>query len=335
MGEREMRLSIVVNMYNTAEFLPKCMNSLINQDIPGDSYEIILVDDGSTDNSLELANSYLDEKLNHPSWPEIRIYSHPNKGLAGARNTGVDAAIGEYLCFVDPDDYIEENSLASLLQQMDDEQLDMLRFNYQKINEDGQYVVDSEMEASFDYSSKIMTGIEFMADRLTTTCYVWAYIYRLELIKRNNIRFIEGGYFDDVPWLPRVLQMVERINCTSVRHQYYLQRNGSLVRTIHREAILRKVNGLLELICILIEQMNEADAKVRLWYKMMLTHICVSILSSVAIYDYTNCNTYLKKIQFLFPLSLHKSPSKIKRKIRTINLCPQLFLWLVHLKNKK
>lgn len=310
------------------------MNSLINQDIPGDSYEIILVDDGSTDNSLELANSYLDEKLNHPSWPEIRICSHLNKGLAGARNTGVDAAIGEYLCFVDPDDYIEENSLASLLQQMDDEQLDMLRFNYQKITEDGQNVADIDMEASFDYSSHIMTGIEFMADKLTTTCYVWAYIYRLEIIKKSNVRFIEGCYFDDVPWLPRVLQKVERINCTSVRHQYYLQRNGSLVRTIHREAILRKVNGLLELICILIEQINEADAMVRLWYKMMLSHICVSILSSIAIYDYPNCNTYLKKIQILFPLSLHKSPSKIKRKIRMINLCPRLFLWLVHVKNR-
>lgn len=334
MGEREMRLSIVVNMYNTAEFLPKCMNSLINQDILGDSYEIILVDDGSTDNSLELANSYLDEKLNHPSWPEIRICSHPNKGLAGARNTGVDAAIGEYLCFVDPDDYIEENSLASLLRQMDDEQLDMLRFNYQKINEDGQYVVDSEMEASFDYSSKIMTGIEFMADRLTTTCYVWAYIYRLEVIKRNGIRFIEGCYFDDAPWLPRVLQKVERINCTSVRHQYYLQRNGSLVRTTNKKAIIRKVIGLLELLDILQEQMIDADEKIRLWYKMMLSHICVSILSTIAINDYVNRDTYLKKVYLLLPLSRRKAESKLQRKIRMINLSPRLFLWMIHVKNR-
>lgn len=329
-----MRLSIVVNMYNTAQFIPKCLNSLINQDIPGNSYEIILVDDGSTDNSLELANTYLNEKRNYPSWPDIRICSHPNKGLAGARNTGVDAATGEYLCFVDPDDYIEENSLASLLQQMDEEQLDILRFNYQKVDENYQYLADSELEANFNYSSQIMSGNEFMKNRLTTTCYVWAYIYRLDLIKQHNIRFIEGCYFDDTPWLPRVLQKVERINCTPVRHQYYLQRSGSLVHTVNREAILRKINGHLELIDTLVEQQTLADVQTRPWYKMMLSHVCVSILSSIAINDYVNRKKYLRRIQSLLPLSKYKATSKVVSKIRLINICPRLFLWLLHIKHR-
>lgn len=335
MEQRGMRLSIVVNMYNTAPYLPKCMDTLLHQDISGDEYEIIIVDDGSTDESLVLANNYVYQRENNPSWPLIRIFSHANKGLAGARNTGVDAAIGEYLCFVDPDDYIEKNSLSALIRQMDDEQLDMLRFNYQKVDEEGHFVADSEMEAHFDYSSKIMTGKEFMAQRLTTTCYVWAYIYRIEIIKKNNIRFIEGGYFDDTPWLPRVLQIVKRINCTPIRHQYYLQRGGSLVHTMNRESVLRKVNGQLNLLDGLLGQMNQSTKDIHQWYKMMIAHTCVSLLTSVAVFDYANKDYYLNKVKKLFPLKVNSACSSNLYKIRLLNVCPKLFLWLIHVKNKK
>lgn len=330
-----MRLSIVVNMYNTALYLSKCMDTLLHQDIGGDEYEIILVDDGSTDDSLILANNYVEQMKQNPLWPSIHIYAHANKGLAGARNTGVDAAKGEYLCFVDPDDFIEKNSLSALLKQMDDEQLDMLRFNYQKVNEEGVFVADSEMEASFDYSSQIMTGNEFMANRLTTTCYVWAYIYRLDIIRRHNIRFLEGCYFDDTPWLPRVLQVVKRINCTPTRHQFYMQRGGSLVHTINKEMILRKVNGQFDLIDIMKNQMGCADTTIQLWYKKILSHMCVSILSTVAIYDYFNSRCYLERLNFLFPLCIYNTDKNIRKKIYILNKCPKLFLLLIHIKNIK
>ncbi len=330
-----MRLSIVVNMYNTASYLPKCMDTLLHQDIKGEDYEIILVDDGSTDESLALANNYVAQSENNPSWPCICVCAHANKGLAGARNTGVDAATGQYLCFVDPDDYIEENSLASLLQQMDDEQLDMLRFNYQKIDETGNKLKDSKQEATFDYSPKIISGSDFLIERLTTTCYVWAYIYRLDIIKRNNIRFIEGRYFDDTPWLPRVLQVAKRINCTPIRHQYYLQRSGSLVHTMNKKSVLRKVKGQLELISILKSQMESIDRTTQGWYEKMISHVCISLLTSVAVYDYKHCNSYLRKLQHLFPLNQEGLGKKMSYKIYLLNRCPKLFLWLIYVKNLK
>lgn len=330
-----MRLSIVVNMYNTAPYLPKCMDTLLHQDISGDEYEIILVDDGSTDESLLLAREYVAKRKCNPSWPVIRVCAHANKGLAGARNTGVDAAIGEYLCFVDPDDYIEKNSLSALIRQMDDEQLDMLRFNYQKVDEDGNLVADSKMEANFDYSSRVMTGEDFMAQRLTTACYVWAYIYRLDIIKKNYIRFIEGGYFDDTPWLPRVLQKAKRINCAPIRHQYYLQRGGSLVHTVNKESVLRKVNGQLNLIDVLLEQLNQSSTDIHRWYKMMIAHTCVSMLTSVAVFDFTNIGYYLNKVKQLFPLRVNRVYGSNLYKIQLLNICPRFFLWLIYIKNKK
>ena len=123
-----IRLSIISTLYKTAAYLPRCIDSLLNQDIPSDEYEIILINDGSPENDLEIAKSYASQYHN------IKVVSHPNKGLAGARNTGLSIATGQYLCFVDPDDYILPNSFECLLNQMDDEHLDMLRFDYHVVN---------------------------------------------------------------------------------------------------------------------------------------------------------------------------------------------------------
>lgn len=325
-----MRLSIVVNMYNTAKYMPRCMETLLEQDIPQSEYEIILVDDCSPDNSLEMAREYATRYTN------IRVCTHgKNKGLAAARNTGIDAAKGQYLCFVDPDDYIEKNSLAALLKQMNDEQLDMLRFNYQKVDEEYRNVPDSEIEARFDYTSGVMTGTEYLAHRLGVGCYVWAYIYRLDFIKSTGIRFFEGCFFDDTPWLPRILQKAQRVNVNPIRHQYYLQRTGSMVHSHNNQAIMRKVDTHMQLIDILLEQRKEAPRETYDWYDMMLAHASISLLTSVASVDYRTSVDYYKRLKDkgIFPLSKIRASKKNIRKIKMLNMCPRFMMFLLYLKN--
>lgn len=327
-----MRLSIVVNMYNTAKYMPRCMETLLEQDIPQEEYEIILVDDCSPDNSLEMAREYAAQYKN------VRVCTHEkNKGLAAARNTGIDAAKGQYLCFVDPDDYIEKNSLAVLLKQMDKEQLDMLRFNYQKVDEEYHNVPDSEIEARFDYTPGVMTGTEYLAHRLGVGCYVWAYIYRSDFVKGTDIRFFEGCFFDDTPWLPRILQKAQRVNVNPVRHQYYLQRTGSMVHSHNNQAIMRKVDMHMQMIDILKEQRKEAPKETYEWYDMMLAHAATSLLTSVACVDYRLSLNYYKRLKEkgVFPLSDQRAMRKSKRKIKMLNTCPRLFLLMLNLKNKK
>ena len=326
-----MRLSIVVNMYNTAKYMPRCMETLLEQDIPQEEYEVILVDDCSPDNSLEKAKEYAIQYKN------VRVCTHErNKGLAAARNTGIDAAKGQYLCFVDPDDYIEKNSLAVLLKQMEDEQLDMLRFNYQKVDEKYNNVPDSEIEARFDYSPKIVTGTEFLAHRLGIGCYVWAYIYRLDFIKSTGIRFFEGCFFDDTPWLPRVLQKAQRVNVNPVRHQYYLQRIGSMVHSHNMQAVMRKVDMHMQMIDILMEQKQSAPEETYDWYNMMFAHAALSLLTSIACVDYRLSMDYYKRLKDkgIFPLPLNRASKKNMRKIKLLNLCPRLMLLLVHIRNR-
>ena len=317
-------------MYNTAKYMPRCMETLLEQDIPQSEYEIILVDDCSPDNSLEMAREYAAQYKN------IRVCTHElNKGLAAARNTGVDAAQGQYLCFVDPDDYIEKNSLAALLKQMDDEQLDMLRFNYQKVDEQYRNIPDVDVEANFDYSPKIMTGIEFLAHRLGVGCYVWAYISRLEFVKETGVRFFEGCFFDDTPWLPRILLKAQHVNVTPVRHQYYLQRTGSMVHSHNKQAVMRRVDTQMQLIDILLNQRTEAPLETYVWYNMMFAQLAVSMLTSIASFDYRLSVGYYQQLcaKGLFPLSPLRAAKNTIGKIKWLNISPRLFLLLIHLKN--
>lgn len=326
-------------MYNTAQYMSRCMDSLLNQDISTDSYEIILVNDGSTDNSLEVAEEYVklsqEKRMQGISFPLIRVISHKNKGLAGARNTGVDAATGKYICFVDPDDYIEYNSLVALLHQISEDNLDVLRFNYQKVDESYMPLQDEPQEAQFDYSSGVISGVEFLANRLGVACYVWAYIYRLDLIRKNQIRFYEGCYFDDTPWLPRVLQKASRVSCTAVRRHYYLQRSGSMVRTQSLDSIRRKIDGQMDLLSILQTQMQDASSVTYVWYRMMIAHTTISLLSTLSVHMYSFRQAYISHIRTLtiLPLSYDRATSKTLRKIRFLNFSPQLFCVVIHLKS--
>lgn len=327
-----MILSIVVNMYNTAKYMPKCLDSLLEQDILPSDYEIILVNDGSTDNSLSMAKEYQNKSEKSESFPKIKILNQENKGLAAARNAGVEVAEGKYLCFVDPDDYIEKNSLNELLSIMEGKNLDIIRFNYQKVDEEYNNLPDSQSEAKFDYSEGIITGIDFLKNRLGIACYVWPYIYRLDLIKSNNIRFIETCYFDDTPWLPRVMQKAQRVECIPVRHQYYLQRQGSMVRTNNIESIRIKVDGQVKLLTLLKEQMQVAYPEVLDWYKKILDHIVISILTTVAVSLFLERDNYIRQIAAMKLLPLANGN---RLKCLLINFSPSLYCWLIHIKNNR
>ena len=216
-------LSYIIPLYNSATWLPKCLYSVLNQDIPEDEVEIICVNDGSPDNSAEIAREIAKE---HPC---IIVIDQENQGPSGARNTGMRAATGKYLCFVDPDDFVEPNVYGSLVKQMEKEQLDMLRFNYQVVNEKYEVIPKRPFEYKFDYTPQLMTGTQFLSERLDIACNIWRYIYRRNIIVDNNIWCFVGDYYDDTPWLPLVLMKAERMNVSDTVVYDYMERSYSLV----------------------------------------------------------------------------------------------------------
>lgn len=328
----EIKLSVIVPLYNSAAWLPKCLDSLLSQDLDESEYEIICVDDGSPDNSKDLAVSYSVEHSN------VKVVSQPNQGTAGARNTGMRHAIGKYFCFVDPDDYVEKNVYGGLVNRMDEEYLDMLRFNYRIVDEQYQEMEKSEMEKSFDYSSRLMTGKEFLGKRLDVSCNVWAYMYRASVIKDNGIWCIQGDYIDDTPWLPQVCMKANRMDLTDQRVYYYYQRSDGLVRATGPQAMSKKINGLFVLINTLQGQLKDvSDSDVRKWYEAIISFSALSLLSMVALSRYQDSKSAIKRLKSMDVFPLHKIPwiSSAGKKVSVINISPRLFCWMLRIKDKR
>lgn len=335
-------LSFIVPLYKSAKWLRKCLDSVLEQDIPLEQMEVICVNDGSPDNSADIAREY---KKEYPD--AIVVLDQENQGPSGARNNGMRHATGKYLCFVDPDDYVEPNVYGRLVQQMEEENLDMLRFNYQIVDENYQLVEKREFEKQFDYSPKLMSGAEFLATRLDIACNIWRYMYRREIITENGIWCFTGDYYDDTPWLPLVLIKSERMNsCDTVVYDY-MERAGSLVKTKNPMMQKRKADGFLLLLKYLEEEINDIlSGKLQVanewrtgvvaWYKRMEAHSVVSLLSIIGTALFSLRRDYWQKLKELkmLPLSLETSNSKTLRKIRIANIHPLLLIWFIHIKNE-
>lgn len=335
------KLSFIIPLYNSAKWLEKCLYSVLGQDIPEWEMEIICVNDGSPDNSAELARE-IGKK--HPS---ITVIDQPNQGPSGARNTGMKAATGKYLCFVDPDDFVEPNVYGKLVQQMEDEQLDMLRFNYQTVDENYQHVEKRPFEKAFDYTPKLMSGAEFIATRLDIACNIWRYMYRKEIITKNEIWCFTGDYYDDTPWLPLVLLKAERMNvCDTVVYDY-MERADSLVKTTNSTMMLRKSDGYILLLRYLKQEIADIISNKLLvsedwkedviaWYKREEAHAVVSLLTNIGTTLFALRKNYVQKLKKLklFPLTLKTIDKKTLRKIRLANINQYLLIWMIHFKNK-
>lgn len=334
-------LSFIVPLYKSAKWLRKCLDSVLEQDIPLEQMEVICVNDGSPDNSADIAREY---KKEYPD--AIVVLDQENQGPSGARNNGMRHATGKYLCFVDPDDYVEPNVYGRLVQQMEDEQLDMLRFNYQIVDEEYKPVEKREFEKQFDYTPKLMSGAEFLATRLDIACNIWRYMYRREIITKNEIWCFTGDYYDDTPWLPLVLMQAERMNiCDTVVYDY-LERSDSLVKTMNPMMQIRKSDGFILLLRYLEDELKTiVDGRLSIddkwkegvvaWYKRMEAHSAVSLLTNIGSSQFSERKEYLRQLRELniFPLSTETESKKTLRKIRLANFSPTLLIWFIRLKN--
>ena len=142
----EPRLSIIIPFYNDDEWIGRMLDSLLDQDLPKDQYEIIIVDDGSTGPTTTL-KQYVD------NYPNIRLFHQANGGLSAARNSGIDLAKGEWLYLCDSDDFIQPNILGSLLDIAEEKDLDGLICDWRIVGMDTvPEAVDSPIQVSEVYT---------------------------------------------------------------------------------------------------------------------------------------------------------------------------------------
>lgn len=322
---KRIRLSIIVPIYGVEQYLRKCVDSLLEQDIPSSEYEIILVDDGSPDACPVICDEYAAAHEN------THVVHRENGGLSAARNSGIEVAQGKYVMFVDSDDYIEENVLKGLLAQVERDNLDVLRYRLQYVNP--QYEVFNPYKSNpfkgNDYSEVPTDGVSFLNSRMSTACYAWTFIIKRELL--SGCLFTEGIYFEDTDWTPRMLSRAKRVASTETVVYNYLIREGSITNAIDRSKQKKVLDDKMHLIQMLKQQAIDLRKRGRYnrWYKDMISDLVVSIIGMLGVDFYNEKDAYLEQLNQLqaFPLQ----PKSLKA--RLINISPKFMVELLHFKN--
>lgn len=223
-----MDISIIVPVYNVEAYLKECLNSLLNQDFNGE-YEIICVNDGSTDNSLNILKEY--QKTND----KIVLVDQKNKGLSGARNTGFKNAKGKYIMFLDSDDYLKDKKVLELLYgQVEKNSLDFVAadFEYDYENKNKNY----RIQRTNKMNDKVMNGREFYDLGIKSKAImsvVWNKLYRRDFLEKNNLYFYEGIIYEDMEFTPRAYYLASRIKYIDKVVVMYRQREGSIMSSVN------------------------------------------------------------------------------------------------------
>lgn len=229
------KLTVVVPCYNVEDYLCRCLDSLVHQDIPESDYEVIAVDDGSTDSTGEICDRYAKE------YPQVKVMHQTNAGVSVARNNGMSIAQGQYLFFVDGDDFVAENCFKVLLHIAETNALDVVMFDFKAVNPDTPVPTAQSSEAQ---DVKVITGKEFLTDNCLHGA-VWLYFVKRELVERERLHFpVDRMCDDNVFSLSAILAAHRMIKLSKVCY-YYVQRPGSI---IHEKGTAHKLKYMGDII---------------------------------------------------------------------------------------
>ncbi len=228
-----IKYSFIVPVYNTEKYLKKCLDSLVNQTYK--DFEIIVVNDGSTDKSSSIISKY------QKKYKNIIVIDKENEGLSMARNRGVQKSSGKYIIFVDSDDYVSNKLLEEVDKKIDDS--DILRFqiateyeDYTKINE----YHEEGFESMCGYDAfKNLSSYHFVEP-------AWCYVIRKNYYIENKFSFKKGVYHEDFGLIPYVIYKARKVKSIDFIGYYYIQRNGSIMNNNDYKKTVKKAFDMLE-----------------------------------------------------------------------------------------
>ena len=209
------RLSVVLPVYNVAASLPACLESLAQQTLPVGAFEIIAVDDGSTDAGPAILAQYAGRMRN------LRLFRQENGGLSAARNAGMKRANGTWVAFADSDDFVAPDIYARWLEQGEADDLDMVLGNgyYHCENREPDRPIYSGVHAS-----EVLAGADWLRRRLEARFLphmVWLHLYRREFIQTNQFAFVPRLIHEDVIWTTRALLRARRVRFDPQPRYFY------------------------------------------------------------------------------------------------------------------
>lgn len=244
MLKKMLRFSIIVPIYNTCSFLDRCLYSIEQQTYP--NFEVILIDDASSDDSAFVSLNYVNRDT------RFRLFKNEtNKGNGYSRNLGIKQSKGDWVCFVDSDDYIEKSYLETIVYKIRESSCELLTFDYYVIRKNRRRkVLVSEIvpnEISLDkFLSQNYGENQFAA---------WRYVCKRSLLKDNNISFDESRRaFEDIIFTTQLFYFAQNIDVVCQPLYNYVVRNGSIIQTKNKRKIEDKIVALLSVKAFLMQQ---------------------------------------------------------------------------------
>lgn len=230
-----VKVSIIVPVYNVEKYLERCLESLVNQTLK--DIEILVINDGSPDNSQKIIDDYTKK------YKTIKPFIKQNGGISDARNYGIENANGEYIAFIDSDDYVDITMMEKLYNKAKEKDYDIVECDLVMVYDSGKIIkkVCPTLNEDVDTEEKKKS---YMINAYTS---VWNKLYKKSLFD-CGVRFKKGVWFEDVEFLYRLYPYIKTIGFVNEIFNYYVQREGSITRTFDKRLLcyVDNWNGIIE-----------------------------------------------------------------------------------------
>ncbi len=269
-----LKLSIIIPVYNVEKYLEKCLGSLCNLGIEN---EIIIINDGTPDDSLEIAENFRQAHRNE----NIVIISQENQGLSEARNRGLKAAKGEYVSFIDSDDFVDTEEYRTFIKEVIEDSVDIGIGRYKKILEKGN---ENRLECVTeirDYKrGEIKTGKEYLEKMYREFMHgpeVWDDIFRREFLLENRIFFKKGRIHEDEIFTIETMLKASKVKFYGIYYYNYLQRGQSIMSTRSLKSYQDMEKNINEIYSFMMEEKDERirkilEEEIHRLYKIIIKH---------------------------------------------------------------
>lgn len=323
-------ISVIVPIYNVEKYLEKCINSILDQTFK--KYELILVDDGSTDKCGKICDDY------SKKYSQIKVIHKKNGGLSDARNAGIVIALGDYITFVDSDDYLDNEYLQNMYEMAIKFSADLVMCDSQNVYENKKNTlikndnIVSEVITKEQAYKKILLqeGTDVSACRK---------LYKTKIFKDNKILYPVGEIYEDIQVIDKVVESCSKIVITNYIGYYYLQRNGSIMYGKMSQKNFILIEAITKLTSFIKENYPNISYAANKRYVYCNFHIL-----GRAIFDKNyeeECNkirdNILKYSDEIFKSNLYSLKEKIATRTLKMGLKPYKCFWKIYciLKGKK
>ena len=299
-----MKFSIIIPVYNVEKYIVKCIESVINQTYK--NYEIIIVNDGTKDKSINLIKNY-----------NITLINQKNQGLSVARNNGIKKATGDYILFLDSDDYLEPELFEKLNENITNKP-DLVRFQIQEVSENNK--ITKYNEKSFSNLSgqdgfKIISTYHFVEN-------AWCYLINKNFMIDNNFEFKKGTIHEDFGLIPLMLISAKKVNSISFIGYNYLQRNGSIMSINDYDKTKKKVDDFYNHYLYLEKEGKKRNLATK-EYLSFISNSLILKITTLNKKDYKKILKNLKKDKVFNNLMTDTISRKIKKIL--VSISPKIY----------